>query len=152
MNARNVHDRVPARGTSGFTLLEVVISMAIAAMLFVGIIRGYILSNKRAEWSAYSLAAQSLALQRLEQARACKWDPEATPPVDQFVSTNFPSQLNVLDIPYSSTNYVYATNLTTITTISTLPPLKQIQVDCTWSFTNGRAYTNRVVCYRSPDT
>lgn len=126
--------------------------MCIAGLLMLVIIQGYILSSKRAEWSAYSLAAQSLALQRLEQARACKWDPEAATPVDEFVSTNFQAQINILDIPYSSTNYVYATNFTTISTISTTPALKQIQVDCVWSFTQGKLFTNTVVTYRSPDT
>ncbi len=126
--------------------------MCIAAVLMLAIVHGYILSTKRAEWSAYSLAAQSLALQRLEQARACKWDPEAATPVDEFVSTNFQAQVNIMDIPYSSTNYVYATNFTTISVISAAPPLKQIQVDCVWSFTNGKLFTNSVVTYRSPDT
>jgi hypothetical protein len=126
--------------------------MCIAAMMLLAIVRGYILSTSRAEWSAYSLAAHSLALQRLEQARACKWDPESATPVDEFVSTNFPPQVNVLDIPYSSTNYVFATNFTTISMVSAAPPLKLIQVDCIWEFTNGKLFTNSVVTYRSPDT
>ena len=136
----------------GFTLVEVVISMAVGAVLMLAIVRGYILSAKRAEWSAYSLAAQSLALQRLEQARACKWDPEAITPVDELLSTNFQAQVNILDIPYASSNYVYATNFTTISSISTTPPLKQVQVECVWGFTNGKKFTNTVVTYRSPDT
>ena len=43
---------------------------------------GYLQAAVRAEWSAYSLAAQSLAVMRLEQSRAAKWDRLAYPPVD----------------------------------------------------------------------
>lgn len=131
--------------------MEVVISAAIAAMTVAGIIYGYTQSTKRAEWSGYSLAAQALAVQRLEQTRACRWDPDAG--VDQLVSASFPSQTVVLDIPVIGTNAAYATNVTTITTISAIPPLlRMIRVDCTWSFpTTGRVFTNTVATYRSPD-
>ena len=101
-----------------FTLPEVLISGTLAAASLGGIIGGYIMSAQRAEWSAYHLAAHSLAIQRLEQARAAKWDLSAEPPVDMLVSSNFPPVVEVLDIPISKTNVVYATNITTITTIS----------------------------------
>lgn len=124
---------------------------AIAAMTVAGIIQGYTQSSKRAEWSGYSLAAQALATQRLEQTRACRWDTETG--VDQLVSANFPSQTLLLDIPVVGTNAVYATNVTTITVISaTAPQLRMIRVDCTWRFPiTGRVFTNTVATYRSPD-
>jgi len=138
-------------GQAAFTLMEVVISATIAAMTVAGIVYGYTQSTKRAEWSGYSLAAQALAVQRLEQTRACRWDPEGG--VDQLVSANFPSQTVVLDIPVIGTNAAYATNVTTITTIAASPPLlRMIRVDCTWKFpTTGRVFTNTVATYRSPD-
>jgi type II secretory pathway pseudopilin PulG len=136
---------------TAFTLIEAGIASAIAAMMFGGIIYGYIQSSHSAEWSAYSFAAQSLAMQRLEQARACKWDPEATPAVDQLVNSNFPIQVSVLDVPMNGSNITYATNITTISTISTTPPLKQISVDAIWQFINGKLYTNSIATYRAPD-
>lgn len=137
------------RRAAAFTLPELVISAAIAAVSIGGIIYGYVMSAQSAEWSAYNLAANSLALQRMEQARAAKWDRQATPIVDEL--TNFPVRVEVLDIPISGTNVVYATNTTTITTVSTTPPLKMIRVDCTWRFFSGRVFTNSVVTYRAPD-
>jgi hypothetical protein len=98
------------------------------------------------------LAAESLALQRIEQARSCKWDPEASPPLDQLVASNFPPEVNILDIPVSGTNIVYATNFTTITDISSEPPLKAVVVQCVWNFKGRRNYTNTVVTYRAPDS
>lgn len=140
------------RGQTAFTLAEVVMSAAIAAMTVSGIIYGYTQSTKRAEWSGYSQAAQAIAVQRMEQTRACKWDPGAG--VDQLVSSNFPVQIAILDLPVIGTNVAYATNITTITSISTNQPLlRMIQVDCIWKFpTTGRVFTNTLATYRSPDT
>lgn len=138
-------------GQGAFTLAEVCVATAIAAMTVAGIIQGYTQSTKRAEWSAYSLAAQALATQRLEQTRACRWDTETG--VDQLVTANFPQQTVLLDMPVIGTNGFYATNITTITTISAnAPRLRMIQVDCIWRFpTTGRVFTNTVATYRSPD-
>ena len=65
-----------ARSKAGaaFTLVEVVVSIVILAMVMAGMIYGYVLTNHRAEWSSMSLAAQSLADQAVEQARAAQWD------------------------------------------------------------------------------
>jgi type II secretory pathway pseudopilin PulG len=136
---------------TAFTLIEASIASAIAAMMFSGIVYGYIMSNRSAEWSAYSFAAQSLALQRLEQTRACKWDPDATPVVDDLQSTNFLLEFKVLDVPLTGTNITYATNVTTISTISTIPFLRMISVETTWQFIDGKVYTNVIATYRAPD-
>jgi len=141
----------PAGKQRAFTLTEVCVSAALGAFMIGGIVYGYVQSTRRAEWSAYSLAAQSLAMQRLEQARAAKWDPPAYPPIDQLVSTNFPPTQEVMDIPISGTNVVYATISTTITTLPANPPLKMIQVNCVWPFMNGSVFTNSIVTYRAPD-
>lgn len=124
---------------------------AIAAMTVAGILYGYTQSSKRAEWSSYSLAAQAMAVQRLEQTRSCRWDTETG--VDQLVSANFPTQIMLMDIPVIGTNGFYGTNVTTITVISAASPqLRMIRVDCTWKFpTTGRVFTNTVATYRSPD-
>ncbi len=136
---------------SGFTLMEVVLAIAIGGILISGMMLGYIQAAIRAEWSAHSLAAQSLAVMRLEQARAAKWDRLAYPPLDQLVSGNFPMTVEVLDIPVTGTNIAYATNLTTVTTISTTPPLKMIRVDCIWAFGSRGVFTNTVATYRAAD-
>lgn len=131
--------------------MEAVIASSIAAMMFGGIVYGYIQSGRNAEWSAYSFAAQSMAMQRLEQTRACKWDPESTPAVDELVSANFPTLVSILDVPMSGSNYIYATNFTTISTISTTPELRMIVVETVWGFINGRLYTNSIGTCRAPD-
>lgn len=140
-----------SKADQAFTLAEVVIASGLAALSAGGIIYGYVMSARRAEWSAYRLAANSMAVGRLEQARAAKWDPLGYPPVDELQSSNFPVAAGVLDIPISRTNVVFATNVTTISVVSTNPPLKMIQVDCSWRFLDQRSFTNTIVTYRAPD-
>lgn len=128
-----------------------VVAMAVAAIFVTGTVVGYIQSHRQAEWSAYSLAANSLAMQEAERARAAKWDPNAYPPVDNLVASNFPVRIDVLDIPMSGTNIVYATNRTSISNISVNPSVRMVRVDCTWSFPKRGVYTNSVFTYRAPD-
>jgi prepilin-type N-terminal cleavage/methylation domain-containing protein len=139
------------RSREGFTLVEVAIAMAIAGLVLGGIILGYVQMLHRAEWSAYSLAAHSLAQQGVEQARAAKWDTLSSPSVDELIQMNFPERVEVLDVPLHGGRMSLATNTITITTIRTNPPLRAIQVDCVWAYHDGRLFTNSVVTYRAPD-
>ena len=116
----------------GFTLVESLASMLVVGIMVAGMASGFMFTHKQAEWSVYNLAAQSLALQPIEQARSAKWDAYAIPPVDQLWNSNFPSTTNILDIPITGTNIVYATNRVSITWVSTNPPLKQVSVVTTW--------------------
>lgn len=137
------------KAVNGFTLVEVVVSLSILALVLQGVMLGYISSTKRAEWSARSLAAQSMASEAVEQKRSAKWDTQAN--VDQLQpQTN--TTVCVLNLPMGNTNLsVLATNTLTISKVSDNPPLKQIRDDCVWSFVNQIAYTNTVVLLRAPD-
>ena len=139
----------PEKRNQGFTLAEVVVTMLVIALVMGGVLSGYVLSAERAEWSAYSLAAHSLALQSLEQSRAAKWDPQAWPVVDEQGITNF-TQIEPLDMPVSRIP-IYATNYVQITTVSVNPPLRQIRADCVWRFIKRGLFTNTVVTLRAPD-
>jgi len=147
MNLRNLTN--PRRDYGG-SLVELVIAMAIAVVTIGGSVKGYILTARKAEWSAYSLAAHSMALQRIEQTRAAKWDPSAWPAIDRVLQGNFPAQTNVLDVPIAGTNIVYGRVYTTVTNIAAYPPLKMVRVDCIWPFQQGM-FTNTVITYRAPD-
>lgn len=140
-----------ARGVLAFTLAETVISIVIMSIGFAGSIQGYILVANRAEWSAYSLAAHALAQQRLEQTRAAKWDVSAYPLINELVSSNFPIDVEILDVPISGTNVVYATNFTTISNMPVTPPLTFVRVDCVWAYYSRGLFTNTMATYRAPD-
>ncbi|HKS37625.1 MAG TPA: prepilin-type N-terminal cleavage/methylation domain-containing protein [Verrucomicrobiae bacterium] len=138
---------------SGFTLAEVIISIGIAAMGITGIVWGYILTSQRAEWTTCSAAAQQMAMRRLEQVRAAKWDPFGYPPVDELVASSFAPNPRVepLDVPLAGTNKILATNVITIFTVYTDPPLKVIRVDCKWSLMSRGPFTNTLLTYRTSD-
>jgi prepilin-type N-terminal cleavage/methylation domain-containing protein len=140
------------KGRQGFTLIEVVVSLMIVGISMGGIISMYAQSALRSEYSAQALAAQMMAIGAIEQVRAAKFDPQGSPPVDELVSTNFPSRFDVLDVGYSSPVATYATNTITISTVSTNPVLKMVRIDCTWRF-SGRSgiITNTVYTYRAPN-
>ena len=130
---------------------EVVVSMAISAISITGISSGYIMSAQRAEWAGCSQAANSMALQRIEQVRAAQWDTLAYPAVDEVTSANFPVVVQPLDLPTSGTNVVYGTNVLTITTVSVDPPIKLVRSECTWRFMDRGVFTNTITIYRTPD-
>ncbi len=143
--------QIRRRPRAGITIIEVVLSLAIMGISFGAIVMGYVMSARRAEWSAYSLAANSLAMQRIEQCRAAKWDMLTTPVTDELVATNFVAQTSILDVPISGENITSATNFTTITLISADPPLKMVRVDCVWPFKGQGLFTNTLITYRAPD-
>lgn len=158
----------------GFTLAEVVISIAVTGLVFAGILTGYVQSTRRAEWSGYSLAAQALAVQQIEQARSAIWDYSTgtgrneltnlnltNPQYDSATKTATGYSWATLDLPYSGTNTVRATNFVTIRMFYfnnvASPPvqLQMMQVDTVWPFTVGTAapkyFTNSVATYFAPD-
>jgi len=150
---------------AAFTLAEVTMSIFIAGLVFGGILTGYIQSGKRAEWSGYSLAAQAYGIQQLEQARAAVWDVSAAIPVNQITNLSMigwtftgntwrgHSWTNI-DIPYSGTNFIRATNWVTVSNvvISVNPPVSvhSVRVDTVWRYQNKNV-TNTLVNYYAPD-
>lgn len=138
-------------GHRGFSLEEVVFSMGIASVAIGGLVSGHSFATGRTLWSAASMAAQSAAVQRMEQSRSAKWDPLAYPPVDEFVPANFAVQVTSLAVPGSDKGPMLATNFTTISVVSAEPLLKMIRVDTTWAFLGRGVFTNTVFTYRSPD-
>jgi prepilin-type N-terminal cleavage/methylation domain-containing protein len=143
------------RNAKGFTLVEVVISMAIAGAAFVGVLYGYVMTTNQGEWSCFSLAAHSVAMQGVEQARSAKWDPQAWPSVDELGVTNY-VQVATLDVPTRPGNTLFATNYVSVTTASEWPALRQIRSDCVWvlPYRKGRTrgpFTNTVITLRAAD-
>ena len=151
---------------AAFTLVEVLMSVVILTMVFAGVIYGYVQANRCAEWSSMSLAAQSLASQGMEQARAAQWNSQEWPLptnscatdqlwVSNYVgatwTTNFTGSNYAMDIPATGAPF-YATNVITITTIQITPPLRMIRSDCIWKFpSTGKIFTNTDITYRAPD-
>jgi hypothetical protein len=144
---------------AAFTLAEVVICIFVAAVLFAGMLSCYIQGAYRAEWSGYSLAAQSLAIQQLEYAKSAVWDNQVSP-VKNEIQSVLTVTTNILDVPIASTNAIWATNYATITQISNLvsgssASIYMVKVDTVWPFIwkgHLKYFTNSVADYYAPDT
>jgi type II secretory pathway pseudopilin PulG len=143
------------RGVAAFTLAEVVVCLAIVALLFGGIITGYMQGAYRAEWAGYNLAAQALAMQQLEQAKTAVWDGKDRNEFTNLLTMSWA----ILDLPINGTNKIYATNYVTVSTnvpISFSPDVivQMVKVDTVWPYIrNGQVlyYTNTVADYFAPD-
>jgi len=147
--------------------MEVLISFLIFGLTTGGLIYGYVTTNRLAEWSSMSLAAQSSASQGAERARAANWRPRDYPEtngpgtMDELPpsATGQPVITNVdyFDVPTkgspTSTNFdMWVTNYVWVTDVSDDPPLREILSEAIWEFPlTGRVFTNSIVLLRAPD-
>jgi type II secretory pathway pseudopilin PulG len=149
---------------SGFTLLEILVSLFVFMLVSSGIIYGYVQVNRMAQWSSISLAAQSFAAAGAEQARSANWNPKGYP-----MSSNFPGAFDelpptnevlfgtnyVLDVPSKgmpgSADYdFYVTNYVSVTNLSSNPYVREIRSDAVWIFyLTGVRYTNTAILLRT---
>jgi prepilin-type N-terminal cleavage/methylation domain-containing protein len=148
---------LPGSGQAGFTLVEVVVCMALGGIIFGGLLTSHLQGAYRAEWSGYSLAAQSLANQQVEQARSAVWDTMQYP-VKNEIANLLTNTAAVLDLPLRGTNTVWATNHCTVQSISLAnapgASVYMVRVETVWPFTWGkktRYFTNTVADYFAPE-
>ena len=148
---RQMVERKPRVLRAAFTLIEVLISVTLLSLVATGIIYGCAQANRFAEWSSMSLAAQSYALQGLEQVRSAKWDFWTYPVTDIMPApTNF-TQADIMDVPVSGAPFSVI-NYIKLTQISTTPQLREVWSQCVWVFpSTGQVFTNTVITYRAPD-
>jgi hypothetical protein len=143
-------------------------SIVILAVAIAGLLNGFVQSGRRAEWSGYSLAAEGLNLQQLEQMRAAKWDTDGAIYVDETTNMNHLKAWTYaggiysgysytnLDLPYNTTNStaMMVTNYFTmsVVTVATNPlvTVKFLRTDTVWQFM-GKKFTNSIATYRAPD-
>src|SRR5215510_4224551 len=108
-----------SRNAEAFTLAEVVICLAVVALVFGGILCAYMQNGYRAEWAGYNLAAQSQAIQMVEEAKAAKWDDSSNELTNLFVN-NVRITTILMDLPISGTNRMYVTNYGSLTFVPIL--------------------------------
>lgn len=177
LHVKNKHPLAARWASAGFvcSFWELLVAVAIVALVFGGIVNGYIIAAKKSQWTGYSLAAQNMAVQTLEQARSAVWDISSqntevtnmslssktlTVSGANWTMTGFTT--NILDVPWKGTNYVIATNFITIQTVFenglTNPwvQLQVVRVDTVWPFDGWgnfarRTYTNTVCTLVAPD-
>jgi prepilin-type N-terminal cleavage/methylation domain-containing protein len=173
--------RVNRAGLSpGFTLVEVMVAILILTLVIAGVCYGYSEANRIATWQSMSQAAQSYAVEGMEQARGALWNrwdwvtntgygtEDELPP--SSTGPAMPPQQDLLDIPikgtpystngggftnytFFATNYIYVTVVTN-SAIGAFPTnsLRQIKSMVTWTYPfTGQSYTNTVITLRASD-
>jgi type II secretory pathway pseudopilin PulG len=145
--------------TRAFTLAEVVVAIALLALVMGSIVISYVQTCDRAQWTGYALAAQGLAIQQLEQARAAAMDPNG--PVCELTNlapSGVARTFGILDLPVSGTNCVWATNYVGIklvtNSVAPLVTVYMVRVDTVWPLVrNGvtRYYSNTAASYYAED-
>jgi prepilin-type N-terminal cleavage/methylation domain-containing protein len=178
MSIQMRHHRTRYARVDAFTLVELLIAITLLALAMAGLIYGYAQTNRLAMWSSMSAAAQSYALQGMEQVRAAQWNPwdfttnTGSWSENQVVAGSVITQQDLLDIPmkgnpYSAgavtnggfSNYLFfATNYITVTAVSSSQQgsyqadLRQIASVCYWTFPfTGKMYSNTVITLRASD-
>jgi len=137
-------------GVRAFTLAEVVMAAAIAALLCAAVVKCYSIGSYRSQYAACSLAANMQAIKKIEQVIFANWIPS-------YGVTNIfnPALTNIdkedLEMPVAMTNVINCTNYTTITQVSANPPYVMVRVDCVWGFNGLATYTNTVAVLRGPN-
>jgi prepilin-type N-terminal cleavage/methylation domain-containing protein len=134
-----------------FTLIEVAVAMAIAALVMAGMFEGYIMSSRRAQFASYSLAASATAIKQMERIVASQWVISGIAVTNIFNPTLTTVETNALGMPSNGTNLVYATNFATVTLLSTNPPYLMVRVDCVWNYMGMGVFTNTLAVLRGPD-
>jgi hypothetical protein len=141
------------------------VSLAIVTLLFGGILAGYIQTAQQAEWSGYSLSAQAVGIQTIEQARSAVWDPTISK--NELTNMNLIAwtynsatkvgtgySTNILDLPVAGTNIVMVTNFVTVKMYNlsgfTNTQVQMVTVNTVWPF-RGKLFTNCTATYYGPD-
>ena len=136
----------------GMTLAEVLIAIAIFALVFGSVLTGLTQARYRANWSSLNLQAAKFAEQRYEQIQSARWEPTASPAVDEVVSKNFPTTTaNLMD--YAAGGSLIATNTVRIDTLPTTanPQYKAITCTVVWQYRGRGPFTNIIASVRAPD-
>lgn len=136
---------------AAFTVTEALVALVIAGVGISGTISAYVISAKHADWVLCSHAAQNLAMQRLQQTQTAQWNTTMSPAVDELIPSNFPRIERPLEIPRTPHNGLTGVVSTKISDVSSNPPMRLVEVDCTWWFDGRGPFTNSVSAVRSPE-
>jgi prepilin-type N-terminal cleavage/methylation domain-containing protein len=127
--------------TSAFTLIEVVVAVAVSALLMAGSFTGYNVAGRQVQYSACNLSAGTMCMGEIEKFLA------DTPTQLLGLPTSGTQPTN-LCLPISGSNIVTCTNFYWINNVSANPPYAVIQLQCVWN--NGFGVcTNTVTVMRA---
>lgn len=132
----------PAPKTSGFTLIEVLITTTLLLLLIIGGLSAIAFLHRSTARMADYTAAVASVQGRMEAVRAASYNPPVSPYFTN--STVFLTNVGIISAPKSGTNYIIGTNVTEIT-----PSASGHLVTVTGTFAARGAKTPLVVTMQS---
>lgn len=132
-----------------FTLIEAVVAILITVLVMSGMFEGYTVASNKAQFAAFSLAANAVAEKQLEDIICASWVVSGVSSTNVFNPVLTNPQVTALCLPSYGSNLVYATNYATVTQVSTSPPYIMIKVNCVWNFLGNGVFTNTVAVLRA---
>lgn len=141
---------------AGMTLAEVLIAVAIFALVFGSVLTGLTQARYRAAWASLNLEAAKFSERRFEQVQNAPWDPTALIPTNGITSNNFPTvTVDLMD--YTGAGSLLATNTVRIdvqtNVVSTTINTQYMVITSTvvWRYRGRGPFTNMVTSIRAPD-
>lgn len=150
--SRNGEARGVFSADAGMTLAEVLIAVAIFAMVFGSVLTGLTQARYRAAWASLNLEASKFAERQLELVQTANWDPTASPAIDEIISNNFPTvTVDLMD--YTGGGLLLATNSVRIDVLPNTgsPQYKVVTSTIVWRYRGRGPFTNIVTSIRAPD-
>lgn len=139
------------KSKAGFTLVEVVVAVAVLTLTAVGVTQALLQLNRQAALSRVTNAAKAEAISQIQQISQCAYNPDAVPPVIPTI-LNVGTRTQQADLGSKQTD-LGSIPATITTTVAAVPGGAGIRsVRCTVAYTYlGRNLSYELFTYKSPD-
>jgi len=136
---------------AGFTLVEVMVAVAVLAICAVTMTMSLLQLNRRAAISRVANAAKAEALSRIQQVSQCAYDPSANPPVIPALLTAG-TTTSTVDLGSTLTGVGSIPGTATWTVASLSSTTNILSVKCTINYKYlGKSLSYELFTYKSPD-
>jgi prepilin-type N-terminal cleavage/methylation domain-containing protein len=136
-------------GRGAFTLVEVMLAVVVAAVIFAAVGFGLTTGFNLVQISREQLRATQICLSRMEGIRLCRWDTQLFNPT--FVPRTFTDYFYPVGLNSATNAYVIYQGAVTLDTNLTLSPnpgyvsnLCKVTVQVTWTAKNNLVQTQKV--------
>lgn len=137
---------------AGYTLVEIMVAMAVLALTTVSLTQALLQINRRAAIARVVNAAKAEALSRIQQVAQCSYNPTATPTAVIPTILNCGTTTTTVDLGSSATGLgsIPATETWTVSSVPTSANILFVKCKLTYTYLN-RNLSYELSTYKSPD-
>jgi prepilin-type N-terminal cleavage/methylation domain-containing protein len=139
------------KGRAGFTLVEVMVAVAVLVICAVMVTQALLQLNRQAALSRVTNAAKAEALSRIQEVSQSAYAPDAVPPVIPSILTEG-TTTQAVDLGSNSTGLgsIPGTAKWTVTTLAGGSNIRSVQCTITYKYL-GKNLSYELFTYKSPD-